>query len=457
MPIKRVTKKISQKIKTLRKRVILLGVIIFFFSFIGSILFTFFVAPNTWISDKNFSFTPFFLIKSELAKLDESTISIAYEDRMYHFVLRDIGVTINKNETEKLLLPTINIHFYQKVAEIISRMFHPVIIHPIFTFSPQFSQFVTSMIVDFSTSSSEIGVDTTEKKLISIPYPRFRADEGSLKSQILSKFGTKEVLHPFLVRAQTDTEDAIQMTNLQLGNISKFPISAIIRAPDVTASFLLDPQEIKKILDLSVDKTPESVRIAVNSDSLSQVLGAHTEQIHVQSWRNIVLPDAVSKLKQLFVDRYNGIDTHTVELLLDEGPNTAGDKASKYIEVDISQQKLYTFLHGTVEHVYKASTGLYYPTPVGTYTILNKSPLAFSTLYNVWMPYWMAFYYGPEVNAYFGIHELPYADSSAAATTSSLRSLVSGPSTGGCVALAIGDAKKVYAFADVGTPVYIFQ
>lgn len=107
---------------------------------------------------------------------------------------------------------------------------------------------------------------------------------------------------------------------------------------------------------------------------------------------------------------------------------------------------------------FKASTGLYYPTPIGKFTILNKAVNAFSSIYNVWMPYWMAFSYGSDVNAYFGIHELAYAEPTNGATPLPIpQTAVNEPSTGGCVALAHQDAKEVYAFADIGTPVVIFQ
>jgi lipoprotein-anchoring transpeptidase ErfK/SrfK len=130
--------------------------------------------------------------------------------------------------------------------------------------------------------------------------------------------------------------------------------------------------------------------------------------------------------------------------------------ADKYIEVDISQQKMYLFHRGVLQKTYRVSTGLEYPTPTGEFTILNKVGLGFSNIYDVWMPWWMGFKYSDELHAYFGIHELPYKEINGTKIARSNAAL-GAPSTGGCVALGVGDAQEVYRFADIGTRLVIYN
>jgi len=136
--------------------------------------------------------------------------------------------------------------------------------------------------------------------------------------------------------------------------------------------------------------------------------------------------------------------------------NTSGLAAPKYIEVDISEQRMYLFLDGKMHKTYTISSGLEYPTPRGIFFIKNKYPNAYSGIYHVWMPYWMEFYYHPLLGATFGIHELPYWFEGGRKVRRPREKLGS-PSTGGCISLDFGKAKEVYNFSEVGMPVYIYE
>jgi lipoprotein-anchoring transpeptidase ErfK/SrfK len=100
---------------------------------------------------------------------------------------------------------------------------------------------------------------------------------------------------------------------------------------------------------------------------------------------------------------------------------------------------------------------LYYPTPPGHYQILNKAKNAFSDIYYVYMPYWMAFYLDPKINAYLGIHELPYWVTNDGQQIRRPRDFLGSPHTGGCISLDVGIAEKVYNWAEVGTKVEIYE
>jgi lipoprotein-anchoring transpeptidase ErfK/SrfK len=117
---------------------------------------------------------------------------------------------------------------------------------------------------------------------------------------------------------------------------------------------------------------------------------------------------------------------------------------------------MYFFENGNLFKDYNVSTGLNYPTPVGSYKIKNKLPIGFSAIFNVWMPWWMAFEYAEDIGAYLGIHELPYK-LVGGEKIYRFGNYIGNRKTGGCVALAPGDAKEVYDKSYPGMDVVIFK
>lgn len=182
---------------------------------------------------------------------------------------------------------------------------------------------------------------------------------------------------------------------------------------------------------------------------------------------NYILPRLTPKQKEYFnlgattsnvrnaLSERLRLQTTPIVLGVDDGPTSKGELAGKYIEVDISQQKLYFFASGKLAKVYTISTGLDYPTPVGEFHIMNKAPLAFSGIYNAWMPYWMAFEYAGDVGAYLGFHEKAYTSLVKGKKVYSHDREIGDKLTGGCIALSEKDAKEVYDHSDVGMLVRI--
>lgn len=126
---------------------------------------------------------------------------------------------------------------------------------------------------------------------------------------------------------------------------------------------------------------------------------------------------------------------------------TLGRYSGKYIEIDLSKQMLYQIEGETLVASHRVSTGKWsMPTPTGEYTINSKTERAYSSRYDLYMPYWMAF-----IGSSYGIHELPeWADG-----TKEGQSHLGTPVSHGCVRLGVGDAAEVYSWTPVGTPVII--
>jgi lipoprotein-anchoring transpeptidase ErfK/SrfK len=89
-----------------------------------------------------------------------------------------------------------------------------------------------------------------------------------------------------------------------------------------------------------------------------------------------------------------------------------------------------------VRRAVHTSTGSFGRTPAGTFHVYRKELLSWSQPFQVWMPYASYFVGGIAMHEYFDVPAYPASH--------------------GCVRLPAGEANRVYAFADVGMPVYVF-
>jgi len=119
----------------------------------------------------------------------------------------------------------------------------------------------------------------------------------------------------------------------------------------------------------------------------------------------------------------------------------------KGIRINIAKQELTQNVMGIAIRTHRVSTGLpSTPTPVGKFKVLQKNPRAWSHAGKLWMPYWMHF-----SGRGHGIHELPEWPNGHKEGQNHLGKKASH----GCVRLGIGDAKEVYEWTPVGTPVTV--
>ena len=122
----------------------------------------------------------------------------------------------------------------------------------------------------------------------------------------------------------------------------------------------------------------------------------------------------------------------------------------KTIEVHLKTQHLTYTMAGVKLGEATVSTGKKStPTPKGTFAVTGKDPRAWSKIAHLWMPYWMAFAGGGK----FGLHELPEWPGGKKEGQNHLGT----PVSGGCIRLGVGDAKKLYTWASVGTKVTVLD
>ncbi|MEI8361064.1 MAG: L,D-transpeptidase family protein [bacterium] len=141
-------------------------------------------------------------------------------------------------------------------------------------------------------------------------------------------------------------------------------------------------------------------------------------------------------------------DGRTDKLAFDQGFNPlSGKKLIKHIAVNLKKQEIEYSTGSIILGRFRVSTGKKsMPTPKGEYKIVNKSKRAWSKKYGLWMPYWLGMKDGS-----IGFHELPEWPNGFKEGQNHLGK----PVSHGCVRLGIGDAKKLFDWAEVGTPVTI--
>jgi len=121
----------------------------------------------------------------------------------------------------------------------------------------------------------------------------------------------------------------------------------------------------------------------------------------------------------------------------------------KEIQIDISEQHLYAYQDNEMVFSLVVSTGIGNSTRIGTFKILDKIPKAYSNAFNIWMPYWMGIYYSGSLEN--GIHGLPLLMNGVELWGN----LLGSPATYGCIESKTSEAKRLYDWAEIGTPVII--
>jgi tetratricopeptide (TPR) repeat protein len=122
----------------------------------------------------------------------------------------------------------------------------------------------------------------------------------------------------------------------------------------------------------------------------------------------------------------------------------------KRIEVDISKQWLYVWEGDTLVYSFVTSTGLPgQDTATGHFQVLDKIPMAYSSVWRLKMPHWLGIYYVGSIEN--GIHALPIRPDGSVMWAG----LLGQRASYGCIILDTEAAELVYKWADIGTVVDI--
>jgi LysM repeat protein len=139
------------------------------------------------------------------------------------------------------------------------------------------------------------------------------------------------------------------------------------------------------------------------------------------------------------------------KLRIPGGSGSVGAPASgsgKRIVIDLSEQRMYVYQSGQLLWTWVVSTGRPgQTTTVGHWKVLNKIPNAWASTWSLQMPYWLGIYWAGSLQN--GIHALPIMSNGQTLWAGYLGQRVSY----GCVILSTANARTLYNWASVGTPV----
>ena len=120
------------------------------------------------------------------------------------------------------------------------------------------------------------------------------------------------------------------------------------------------------------------------------------------------------------------------------------------IVIDLSEQHLYAYQGGQLIYSFVASSGrapTY--TRTGEFRVQSKIPRAYGSTWNIWMPYWLGIYWAGSMEN--GIHALPETPGGQVLWAGYLGT----PISFGCIVLGTQQARMLYEWARIGTPVSI--
>lgn len=315
---------------------------------------------------------------------------------------------------------------------------------------------------DLATLKSELVIPTQERTTPKISYNQSRGVLESLTSpqdyvvditklrQTIELYGLdSDISFTPIYTLRDRYTTSLSDFNARLSNIYQTPLNITLKDGSSFTDFALDPYLLRSII--TPITTDLNSPLEINQSALIAYLTSHLTPKQKKYFNSA---SAYQNTKNAINLRFMGEDTPVV-LGVDDGPSSGGDLADRYLEIDLSQQKMYFFINQALFKEYHVSTGAEYPTPVGEYHILNKEPKAYSTIYNVWMPYWMGFTYARDVGAYLGIHEIAYAVNEKGKPFYKHGYYIGDMMTGGCVAMEPKDSREIYNLSEVGMLVRI--
>lgn len=415
--------------------------------------------PNTYLGAINISGKTAGQIEDIAEGQSKIKPKVQVKDRTYTYTYKELGVIIDPKQAVNNAFALNRKFFPIDFVYFISSFFTKKIITPPLAFTQDFNQFIADNTFDFSQLPDNVSVDPATKSLmLTENSENYRFDGASLQSLLTDHFGAyAHPIYPQLARVTNQTINQIADTNQRLAAVFGSPIMVYLDLGGTTQAVELKGEDIRAATDVTLAPDGIHATISVNPAELNRVIANRIHQSGFPIRNNLVTASVASDFQYAIDLRFGGTDISAVATDLDHGPTTDGSLADKYIEVDIAQAKMYLFQNGKVYKSFPVSTGSDYPTPTGHFAILNKVGLGYSNIYQDWLPWWMGFDYSSDLNAYFGIHEQPYRLTTDGQIVQASPQAIGTPSTGGCVALAPGAAEAVYQFADVGTPVYIYN
>ena len=191
-------------------------------------------------------------------------------------------------------------------------------------------------------------------------------------------------------------------------------------------------------------------------DSFGKKIVVKNKKGSFNTWNIDKRPDLSMVYKQMLSELEKETPPEPIIVKMKDLPGTDGKYSERYIEIDNSKQKLYYWEKGKVEKIIKLSGPKYGFQVYGVFPIIDKglAPIAPSGNY---MPYWMAFYYSPRQDSWYGLHALIWHyDKNGKKIYESLDNIGKRKSAG-CIRMLVEDSKYLYSKMDKGDKILIHE
>lgn len=242
------------------------------------------------------------------------------------------------------------------------------------------------------------------------------------------------------------------------------------RAQLAVAEERLSPPVIK-VYNLASPSAPKKA-FKAHSSSYRGGLTLSSGDVNGDDVSEIVVGVGPGQRSKIKIFSLNGVEVSTIEPyastfiggtnvaaaqgLLVAGPSAVSIDGRtdlyKYIQIDLSSQTLHYYENGRLIGTGRVSTGKWStPTPIGTFAIKNKIPVAYSKPYDLYMEWWMAF----TPDGSYGLHAFPFWKTKDGGKRYEGASHLGTPVSHGCIRQKIDEAKKMYQWATIGTPVIV--
>ena len=281
------------------------------------------------------------------------------------------------------------------------------------------------------------------------PQPGLTVQKESLTKQIIDSFeqagdgDTTYVQVPVSLIDSPISVKTVQPLADQWNALSKIKLSLTSDAGTITPS----PDEILTWF-APVQDDKGTISLVLQPTVITAYVNGQGHNLDVAGSSTVLVNQLATLLTQKDLPTTETIGLKSKpKAVVSTGNYTLGEYEGKYVYVNLKDQRLYLIDGTTLVKAYIISSGAWAtPTPLGEFTIHDKSPRAYSAAYGLYMPYWEDF-----LNGEYGLHELPEWPNGYKEGANHLGV----PVSHGCVRLGVGDAKEVYDWTSVGTPVSI--
>jgi hypothetical protein len=421
------------------------------------------------------------LIKSHLDNLNSRKLNIPISDGVLNPTMEEIGITFDLDRfiAEAYTFGRSDPVWDKFNDQFSSLMFSKnIVIEPEINIEKFNSYFAKYGVFSKSAKNATLKI-TGDKVNIVLSEEGSRINTNQFKIDLMKNISNDKLDEPIYIDSfpvEPDiNEDEVALIKPYVSNIISSPIKLVYAentyspGAEIIAKWIIIKAQSNGELTIEFDSGKiseyvQSISDKINKRQITKKVYSDTGEViqegndGLEVDQNKLLGDIKSALGD-----YRVVKTKNIEIIVnviqkeeqkierevpisDDG--TPGMYDGRYIEVNLTKQKLYAYDGYNLVGSYTVSTGKWStPTPIGTRYIESKDERAYSSKFNLYMPWWNSLGGG------YGIHELPEWSSGYKEGENHLGT----PVSHGCIRLGVGPAEFIYNWAPIGTPVFIHK